>query len=123
MFSKSYQERTRYLRVIKGLHGFHVYATEYWTEYLLSHARCASGHVETDSLLFILACRLANKLNETIDPMATEEIKTESNGLDERIALLRQHPILYKHVEGALKGGSLKRLEAELFPEDGKIAS
>ncbi|KAL7948124.1 chromatin remodelling complex Rsc7/Swp82 subunit domain-containing protein [Trichoderma barbatum] len=118
VFSNTYSEHTRYLRVIKGLHGFHVYATEFWTEYILSSARCAGGGLETDSLLFILALQLADTLNKAINPMMNEEIVAQPNESDERILFLRQHPILYKHVEAALKGRSLKRLEAELFPED-----
>ncbi|KAL7786982.1 hypothetical protein V8C37DRAFT_286169 [Trichoderma ceciliae] len=117
IFNKRYHEQTRCFRVVKGLHGFHIYATEYWTEYLLSQARGAGG-LDTDSSLFDLACRLADKLNEAVGPTATtRKAETQSNVLDERVALLRQHPILYKHVKAALEARSLKWLESELLQE------
>ncbi|KAF3065606.1 hypothetical protein CFAM422_009661 [Trichoderma lentiforme] len=117
VFSKMYPERAKYLRVIKGLHGFHVYATEFWTEYLLSSVKFAGGDPYNTSPLLVLACKLADTLNETSNPAIGEEAKSPPNGLNDRTSFLRQHPILYKHIEAALKGRSLKRLEAELFPE------
>lgn len=114
-----YPEQARHLRVIKGLHGFHVYATEFWTEYLLSSVKFARGDLDNASPLLVLACKLADTLNETSNPTISEEAKSPPNGLNDRTSFLRQHPTLYKHVEAALKGRSLKRLEAELFPEAG----
>ncbi|KAL7916576.1 chromatin remodelling complex Rsc7/Swp82 subunit domain-containing protein [Trichoderma velutinum] len=116
IFSRAYPEQTRCLRVIKGLHGFHVYATEFWIEYLLSSIKCA-GEAHKNSPLFFLACKLADALDKMSGSTTSQEIKSPPNGLDDRTSLLQQHPILYKHVEAALKGRSLKRLEAELFPE------
>ncbi|UKZ47926.1 hypothetical protein TrVGV298_002161 [Trichoderma virens] len=117
VFSSTYSEQARYLRVIKGLHGFHVYATEFWTEYLLSSAKYANGCLREDSRQFLLAFQLADVLNKATGSILSEEVKSQPNGLDERLSFLRQHPLLYKHVEGALKGRSLKRLEAELSLE------
>ncbi|KKP04433.1 NACHT domain-containing protein [Trichoderma harzianum] len=117
VFGKVYPKQARYLRVIKGLHGFHVYATEFWTEYLLSGVKFARGDLDKTSPLLILACKLADTLNETSNSAINEEAKSPPNGLNDRTSFLRQHPTLYKHVEAALKGRSLKRLEAELFPE------
>ena len=100
--------------MVKGLHGFHVYATEYWTEYLLSHAVSAGG-LDTNSSLFVLAYRLTDRLEEA------REFDSEPRMLDERLTSLRQHAALHKRVEGALKARSLKRLEAELLQEHGKF--
>ncbi|KAL7955605.1 hypothetical protein V8C34DRAFT_327026 [Trichoderma compactum] len=117
VFNSAYPEQTRCLQVIKGLHGFHVYATEFWTEYLLPSANCATGDMGRASPLLVLACKLADTLDEASNATTSEEVKSPPNGLNDRMASLRQHPTLYKHVEAALKGRSLKRLEAELFPE------
>jgi hypothetical protein len=106
--------------VVKGLHGFHVYATEYWTEYLLSHAVSAGG-LDTNSSLFILAYRLADRLEEAVNPTAAKEVDSESRMLDERLTSLRQHAALHKQVKGALKARSLKQLESELLQEHGKF--
>lgn len=97
----------------------HVYATEHWTEYLLSHAASTSG-LDTNPSLLTLANRLADKLGEAVNPTTTKEVDSESRMLDERLISLRQHTALYKQVEGALKARSLKRLEAELLQEHGK---
>ncbi|KAF4465800.1 NACHT domain-containing [Fusarium albosuccineum] len=40
VFGNTY-EGDKYLQVAKGLHSFQLYATEYWTEYLLSHVASA----------------------------------------------------------------------------------
>ena len=120
VFSKTYQEQAKYLRVVTGLHGLHVYATAYWTEYLLSHAVSAGG-MGTNSSLLALAYRLANSLEETGNPTTAKEADSESRMLDERLISLRQHAALYKLVEGALKARSLKRLESELLQEPGKF--
>jgi hypothetical protein len=62
VFSETYQEQAKYFRVAKGLHGLHIYATEYWTGYFLSHAVSAEGRV-TSTILPVFANRLVNKLS------------------------------------------------------------
>ena len=120
VFSKPYEEQTKCLRVVKGLHGFHVYATEYWTEYLLSYAVFAGG-LDTNSSLLVFAYRLADRLEEAVSPTTAKEVDSESRMLDERLTSLRQHAALYEQVERALKARSLKRLESELLQEHGKF--
>ena len=116
VFSNTCQEQTKHLRVVKGIHGFHVYATEYWTEYLLCLAQSTNG-LDVTSAPFVLACRLADKLSEGSDSTTAEEVDSE---LDDRLVLLRQHSALYKSVQRALKARSLKRLESELLQTQGK---
>lgn len=53
VFNKAYPEQAKYQRVAKGLHGLHVYATEYWTECLLSHAASGDGLDQSSSLSFL----------------------------------------------------------------------
>lgn len=50
--------------IIKGLHGFHIYSKEYWTEYLLELLPSEMGPGYTTSPLFDLAVELATNLNE-----------------------------------------------------------
>ncbi|RFU25006.1 hypothetical protein B7463_g11335, partial [Scytalidium lignicola] len=114
VFSKIYPEQTKCLRVVKGLHGLHIYATEYWTEYILSHAISANG-LDITSPLCILANQLAHKLDLAVEPTTAEEVKSKSDLLDERLGSLRQHPVLHKHVKASLEARSLLRLEAELL--------
>jgi hypothetical protein len=72
------------------------------------------------SVLFSLACQLAENLSQGADSTTMEQTEAQSNGFDERVALLQQHPILYKHVKAALEARSIKRLESELLQEPGK---
>ncbi|KAH6867418.1 chromatin remodelling complex Rsc7/Swp82 subunit-domain-containing protein [Thelonectria olida] len=113
VFGEGYQQQTRHLRVVRGLHGLHVYATEYWTDYLLTHVASAVG-LDTSSCLFTLACQLAGKLDLDVDqsPLPKPVAIT-----DERLKFLRQHSVLCKQVERALTARSLTRLEAEYLQE------
>ncbi|PFH57630.1 hypothetical protein XA68_14769 [Ophiocordyceps unilateralis] len=95
------------LRVVKGLHGLHIYATEYWTEYLLSQAATPAG-LETTSTFFTLACQLVGKLDASADtPLASAQLT------EPRLKFLRQHPILHRQVVRALKTRSPARIESE----------
>ncbi|PTB44819.1 hypothetical protein M441DRAFT_299452 [Trichoderma asperellum CBS 433.97] len=118
VFNTTYDEQTRYHRVVKGLHGLHVYATEYWTEYLLSRAKYASG-LEASSVLFRLACQIADKLNETADLTRIKQIEIQPIVQDERLAYLQQHPILCERVRAALDARSINQLEYELLQVPG----
>ena len=120
VFSGTYQEQLKCLRVVKGLHGLHVYATEYWTEYLLSHATSVGG-LDKDSRLFVLAHQLANELQKVSDHSKTNDADIGPTVFDERLASLRQHTALQKQVEGALRARSLEKLEWELLQEHGKF--
>lgn len=86
---------------------------------MLSLAVSANG-LDTNSPLLVIASQLANRLEEAVNPTATQEVDSESKVLDERLMSLRQHSALYKQVEGALKARSLKRLEAELLQKHGR---
>lgn len=99
----------------KGLHGFHVYATEYWTEHLLSYAVSADT-IDTASSpsLLTLACQLADKL-ELLGPETVDECESDANLMDERLVSLRYYVVLQKHVERALKARSLKNLESRIL--------
>lgn len=106
VFASGYDHQTRLLRLVKGLHGLHVYATEYWTEYLLS---VFSGDFTPPLTVVELAVRLANTL----------ELDCASEGIiemqDTRLENLRSHPILLKHVSWALNARSQKRLDQEIM--------
>ena len=108
-------DHEKFLRVVKGVHGFHVYASEFWTEYLLHLA--ASGELDSPSPLLAVACELAEKLENTSNLTIDQEATAESNPLDERLAFLRHNPLLLKHVKGSLVARSLKRLESQIIQE------
>ncbi|PON29052.1 NACHT domain-containing protein [Trichoderma gamsii] len=114
IFDKSYNKFARYLRVVKGVHGLHVYATEYWTDYLLSSAKYTSG-LEGDSTMFSLACQMAEKLNLTAGTSTIEHFEAKSSVHDEILTCLQKYPVLYQQVRVALGARSIRRLEHELL--------
>ncbi|KAK8048198.1 hypothetical protein PG994_009928 [Apiospora phragmitis] len=110
-------------RIIKGLHGFHIYSKEHWTDYLLSLTLSNQNHGSPPSLLFHLACELATKLNQLLtNPVQLPE---KPNGplfddqqkptkfMDERIENLGS-PLLQGVVDGCLKARSAEQIELKL---------
>ncbi|EAQ87140.1 hypothetical protein CHGG_03759 [Chaetomium globosum CBS 148.51] len=116
VFHKGYHEHSRVFRVIKGMHGLHVYATEYWTEYLLSEAS-RHGGISTDTCVSRLASELANKL-EVWAPSNVPLGRPGPGHSDERLLLLRQHETLQDHVKRSLGSRTTKQLEHELQSEN-----
>ncbi|KAF4987182.1 hypothetical protein FDECE_15563 [Fusarium decemcellulare] len=114
-FGNAEREQNTHHRVVKGVHGFHIYATEYWTEYLLSHPESFDGlGTGSSQHLVSLACQLADEL-ENLGPVTLEECDLGASPTDERLGCLQQHTILYKHVDRALRARSLKNLEARMI--------
>jgi hypothetical protein len=113
VLTKPSDEQTKLLRFVKGIHGFHVYATEYWTEYLLANV-ARSGVLEGKLL------EVATDLAEALDKMNDEDItevpktKTHAGNKDDRLILLEKYGTLRKHVERSLFARSLRRFESEL---------
>jgi hypothetical protein len=121
VFHEGYPEHSKAFRVIKGIHGLHVYATEYWVEYLLSKA---SGHggIMMDPCIAGLANELANKL-EFWAPSNVPLNDSDPCLSDERLLLLGEHKILQNHVKRSLSSGTIKQLERELQREHSKFKS
>ncbi|KAI0840034.1 hypothetical protein F5Y06DRAFT_246496 [Hypoxylon sp. FL0890] len=109
VFAKASQNDTKYLRVARGLHGFHVYSTEYWIEYLLSHATTTPSR--TTSVIFDLAGKLAENLNGLRDHSTEVQDSLDPISQDRRLASL-QNPLLRKEVGRALFARSLKGFES-----------
>jgi hypothetical protein len=113
-FDDAYPAHDRVLRVAKGLHGFHVYATEFWTEYVLS---CLGSNYATtadsSNLLISLACELADKLEHEDRTKRTDV--SIMNPLDTRLKCLHQCRVLQKHVDQCLRSRSLETLESRIL--------
>jgi hypothetical protein len=115
VFCHTYAEQDRTLRVAKGLHGLHVYATEFWTEYLLSSAASECLRAEDDSVpLLDIACKLAASLNGTPAITIPNSWHLEKM-MDKRLQFLKQHPMLQKLVNQALQARSLDNLESRVL--------
>lgn len=100
--------------MLKGLHGLHVYATEYWTEYVLLYA-ASVGNVDAKSPLIILANQLAMHLNHEAVTTVFNEVDVRPKMSDERLAHLRAQMSVYRLVEKTLNARSVKQLESDLL--------
>jgi len=114
VFNGDFNSQTRLTRLIKGVHGLHVYATEFWTEYLLSEV-AATGKPDISSQFFSMALLLANRLDEAAVTIASTGCIGASDNRDDRLQLLLEHKVLYKHIKAAMESRSRKRLEMELL--------
>lgn len=115
VFCHTYAEQDRALRVAKGLHGLHVYATEFWTEYLLSWAASECPRAEDDSVpLLDIACKLAASLNVSL-ATTTPNLQHLNKRMDGRLKFLEQYPMLLKLVHEALQARSLESLESRIL--------
>lgn len=63
VFVQTFQEHFRLRRVVSSLHAFHIYATQYWLEYLLSSASSANG-MDVNSKFFSRSCELSKALKQ-----------------------------------------------------------
>jgi hypothetical protein len=113
VLNPSYYKHARLSRFVKGIHGFHVYATEYWTEYLLANAAMDGGLKED---LLRAASRLADVLDTFQDSNIPElsKSKVSFDSKDSRLELLQRYGGLRKHVERSIFARSLRRFESEL---------
>ncbi|KAI1093508.1 hypothetical protein F5B19DRAFT_123936 [Rostrohypoxylon terebratum] len=111
VFVNPCQDDTKYLRVAKGLHGLHVYSTEYWIEYLLSQVTLAPCQIT--SIIFNLANQLAEKLFLLRNPAVDMQDPVNLAVQDTRLVSL-QNNLLRKEVEWILWTRSLQGLESGL---------
>ncbi|EGR47804.1 uncharacterized protein TRIREDRAFT_35552, partial [Trichoderma reesei QM6a] len=92
IFAPPYPETQRVGRILRGTHGFHMYATHFWVEYLLGYPELEETRF-LESEMFVLSCRLAKGFTGATPSL--EEIRGEE--LNPRLALIRQrHYPLYK---------------------------
>ncbi|KKO99583.1 hypothetical protein THAR02_08317 [Trichoderma harzianum] len=85
IFAPLYSDSERTLRVLRGLHGFHMYATEFWVDYLLASLEFDQAQF-FESDFFVLSCRLA----ENFIAAETDGEAADGSLSDQRLALIRQ---------------------------------
>lgn len=110
--TRPYDDRSRNVQVAKGLHALHIYATEYWTEYLFRCAELLELDRSTSQLI-----NLANELSQCLDSLTIhtheEEVMANTSPQDPRLELLRDYPEIQKQARVALSARSLKHLEIQ----------
>ncbi|KAI0971987.1 hypothetical protein F4678DRAFT_65229 [Xylaria arbuscula] len=110
--TKPHDNRSRNVQVAKGLHAFHIYATEYWTEYLFRYVELPMVDRSVSHLI-----DLANNLSQCLDSLAMhtfeETVKTDTSSQDPRLELLGDYPEIQKQARIAISARSLKQLETQ----------
>jgi hypothetical protein len=102
------------------MHGFQVYATEYWVDYILSTfaSNDAFGRSEILSSAVKDLCRRLDCLFESDHALINKnDAMPSEKGLD----LLKEHPGLYASARAALEARSRRGLEEEI-EKDGTSA-
>ncbi|KAK2031757.1 hypothetical protein LX32DRAFT_257615 [Colletotrichum zoysiae] len=88
VFQSTTPSLNRRLRVLRGFHGLHVYASDYWVEYLLAIASSKRG-LDTTSQFFLRAHELSVALNLL---RLAENQTIVRKAVDSKIHHLQSHP-------------------------------
>ncbi|PTB59829.1 hypothetical protein M431DRAFT_56976, partial [Trichoderma harzianum CBS 226.95] len=109
IFDTTYDSSDRDLRILRGLHGFHIYATDYWLEDLLCSNAAICGF-EAASLLYSTAKALADRLNTANLSAKISEISAEqeSGALDSRLETFANQGAVYDMLRLALRERSTR---------------
>lgn len=122
VFKAGFDERNRLLQLVRGVHGIHVYATEFWTEYLLSDSELSNGP-DVSSDLFALALRLAQELSTGCFYPLPKELIVQPADIDVRLQIFQQHRLLHEQMKASINSRSLQRLEIDFFKEQGRFSN
>ncbi|KAM7204012.1 putative NACHT domain containing protein [Rhypophila sp. PSN 637] len=118
VFQPDYPEDVRFSRVLRGFHGLHLYASEYWVEYILSVAVSDRG-IDTGSTFFSRSRELASALNSIV---ALNDRYIDPNLLDSRLSAIGQHPEVWNTVVTTLAERTAKSLPAPQENEETVLA-
>ncbi|KAL7942168.1 hypothetical protein V8C42DRAFT_332740 [Trichoderma barbatum] len=114
IFAPSYSETERNMRMLRGLHGFHTYATEFWIDYLLANLRLDQARF-LKSKFFALSCQLARNFAGA----ETSWEAVANDLIDPSLALIRQeHNPLYRMIKMISLEQNKKTLEAISIQDD-----
>lgn len=121
IFDTAYDSNDRNLRILRGIHGFHIYATEYWLEDLLC-SNAAFGSSETAALLCSTAKALADRLSAVSHPAGTSA-EQELRTLDDRLSNFADQGAVYDMLRYALMERSAKTNSDQVKHESCKCPS
>lgn len=107
----SLQRQQAFQLLVRGVYGLQLYATEYWTEYLLAIIGHNEG-LDRDSTLHCLLCQLSSGIGATSQTDG-ENLKHfgDDPSQNKRLEYLREHQSIYYTVRQALWARSIEQLE------------
>lgn len=107
------QDRQQAFQVlVRGVYGLQIYATVYWTEYLLSIVDW-NGGLDRRSTLYNLLCQLSEGVDTAFEHNL-QESDSDDPCDDKRLNKLKEHEVIYRNVRKAILTRSLKQLEQRL---------
>ncbi|KAI3340581.1 hypothetical protein F4824DRAFT_487048 [Ustulina deusta] len=107
VFRPDYPSNERAIRMLKGLHGFHVFAYEHWIDCVI-HALSPSDTGDGTSQLLTILFQLSQKIAASSDSLL---IQNESIATSEpRLDILRPFPPLYKTAKGVMLARNQKKV-------------
>lgn len=107
------QDRQQAFQVlVRGVYGLQIYATVYWTEYLLSIVDW-NGGLDRRSTLYNLLCQLSEGVDTAFED-GFQEPYSDDPCDDKRLDKLKEHQGIYRNVRKAILARSLKQLEQRL---------
>ncbi|KAL6416287.1 Vegetative incompatibility protein HET-E-1 [Ilyonectria robusta] len=92
ILNPSCPDHTRLPRVLRGIHGFHTYATEYWIEYVLSNFPL-NMRITASLQFFHLSRQLSASFAQLAKPSQNEEKGRKFDLLDNRLNDIRHQDI------------------------------
>jgi hypothetical protein len=110
LLDETYQDRIR--QILKGLFAFQLYASEFWTEYVLRMAHSTHG-IHTESPLYTILSEFTERL-ELMSQGRTDQPMVSGPVLDKRLSGLEPHSIIHKQVQLDLWARSLDQLEEQV---------
>jgi hypothetical protein len=114
VFNPQFQAEERGLRVVKGLHAFHVYANEYWLDHLLAIGTSDRGF-DHSPRLYALMHMLSSKLWDTekkTTPVRSQLL--DSGFADAQLKCLASFEGLYRTAKATLQARSAKYLDEDV---------
>lgn len=116
IFCSTYPENDRHERVLKGLHGFHIYANEYWVENLLAigNSRQSFDH---STALYSCMRQLSNELEKFVGLPLHDQDRSNILPPNNQLQCLANFAGLYENAKTALQAKSAKKLVETLQDE------
>ena len=115
VFNPGFSGHDRNTRVLKGLHGFHVYANENWLNYV-SDILTSRDRQQAPDLLATLA-KLSDRLASLGISSASTNIESEPTLSGGVLDLIKEYPALYKNAKMALQARDRKTLSGVTVQE------
>jgi len=120
VFNSDLSEHERSLRVLQGLHAFHVYSNEFWLDHVLA-AMKSNQLSESPSLCSSLS-QLASKLLELDSTSTQRQQNTDTATVDSMLKCLKPFGGLHIYAKIVLRARSAKSLE-EVSQSQGELMS